>query len=75
MIKKYPNYKRFKDERPKIKTKQNNDVYKHIGDLKPGDVLYGFLLFEENTPEYYNGHKPKSIRGEFYQNRRGQEAF
>ena len=44
-----------------------------IDTLKPGDILFTFALFEENTPEYYNGHDPKDIRGHWYRNRRGED--
>ena len=31
---------------------------------EPGDVIETFIPYEENTPDYYNGHHPLDIRGE-----------
>lgn len=42
--------------------------------LVKGDIVYMGIPFEENTPDYYNGHDPKEIRGHLYENNDGKTA-
>ncbi len=57
-----------------IRPKRREYEKRDIDTLKPGDILFTFALFEENTPDYYNGHDPKDIRGHWYRNRRGEDG-
>ena len=40
--------------------------------LAPGDIIFTYIPFEENTPDYYNGHAPHTIRNPEFVNRRGE---
>lgn len=33
-----------------------------VKNLKPGNIITVFVPYEENTPDYYNGHPPENIR-------------
>lgn len=37
-----------------------------------GDVVTIFAPYEENTVDYYNGHLPKSVRGDLYRDKDGR---
>lgn len=43
-------------------------------DMSFGDVINILAPFEENTPEYYNGHNPLSVRGEYVTDSRGRRG-
>lgn len=47
---------------------------KSIHLLQPGDIIHTYIPFEENTPDYYNGHNPEHIRQPKYTNRRGESG-
>lgn len=53
---------------------RNNKSYyrKTVKELHKGDIIRMFIPFEENTPDYYNGYSPESIRGGPYVDRNGQ---
>lgn len=45
-----------------------------LKDLKKGDVIHMRIPFEENTRDYYNGYKPKEIRGHMFKDKFGQTS-
>lgn len=49
-------------------------VTKKPSDLRKGDIIRMRIPFEENTPDYYNGHSPKKVRGELYKDRFGNSS-
>ena len=49
-----------------------NKQYRVKQDLQFGDVVKVFAPFEENTPEYYNGHEPLDIKGTLESDRNGR---
>lgn len=49
-------------------------VQKKPRDLRKGDIIRMRIPFEENTPDYYNGHSPKKVRGGLYTDRFGNSS-
>ena len=47
---------------------------KKLKDLRKGDVIRMRIPFEENTPDYYNGYKPKDIRGHLVKDDKGRPS-
>lgn len=45
---------------------------KKLYELESGDTIRTYIPFEENTPDYFNGHHPDTIRPQPYRNRFGQ---
>lgn len=50
---------------------QKEHKEKKLKDLRKGDIIRMRIPFEENTSDYYNGYKPKEIRGQWYKDRNG----
>lgn len=59
-------------KRKKENQNQPNNAYKTLNELKAGDIIRTYIPFEENTPDYFNGHHPSTIRPQPYRNRFGQ---
>ena len=51
-----------------------NSNSRNTDHLIPGDIIFARIPFEENTPDYYNGHKPEDIRQAPFANRRGESG-
>lgn len=49
-------------------------VGKKPADLRKGDVIRMRIPFEENTADYYNGYKPKEVRGTLFKDRFGNTS-
>lgn len=47
---------------------------KKLKELVPGDIIKVFVLFAENTRDYYNGYTPEEIRGGLYTDRFGHSG-
>lgn len=47
---------------------------KRLENLKKGDIINMRIPFEENTNDYYNGYRPKEIRGRLYKDRNGDTS-
>lgn len=43
-------------------------------ELKKGDIIRMRIPFEENTTDYYNGYRPKEIRGHMFKDRFGDTS-
>lgn len=48
--------------------------YRKLEDLKKGDIIRMRIPFEENTTDYYNGYRPKEIRGHLFKDRFGNTS-
>jgi len=56
----------------KGKRKHVAKSHKTLNELKSGETIRTYIPFEENTPDYFNGHHPDTIRPQPYRNRFGQ---
>lgn len=48
--------------------------YKKVSEMQPGEVAIMYVPFQQNTPDYCNGHDPGDIRERPYENRLGQSG-
>lgn len=49
-------------------------VTKKPAELRKGDIIRMRIPFEENTSDYYNGYRPKEVRGSLYRDRFGDTS-
>ena len=54
--------------------KDESREYRKPKDLRKGDIVFMRIPFEENTSDYYNGYRPKEIRGNLFRDRNGDSS-